>query len=413
MIQATPETIQKGSRVYRIGLAMERESIFARRILTGLAVAVADFMKEGIYFDLSFLYDRLLRDDEDVNAYDGFIAQIQDDAMAARLVSTHTPVIDVLYKKAYSGCTVANVDNVAIARLAAEHLIERNFEHLAYCGREGAAYSDERYKAFAAYLAEAGKSCLCYTLPQAKAHSFFLKRENRKGEDVENPPDEEYLFEWVKNLPRGTAVFCCQDVRAYQLCHVCYRAGLRIPQDIAVLGVDDDPVFCNFSNPHLSSIDPDAEAVGRVALGLLRKYFEEKGSSRGELPPTFVPPRTLTVRASTDLFHYDPAWLGDALSFISRNYAAPISVEDVFAYVKKSHTLVDRAFRERLGTSVLKEIVRVRLAQATRLLRTTELPIKEVARQSGFTSFSHFCSEFRKKTGQSANDYRQALRNEQ
>lgn len=412
-LQEPLELRKKIVRSYRIGLAMERESIFARRVLTGLAQAVVAFMQKGIFFDLRFLHDRLLRDDEDLETFDGFIAQVQDDAMAERLTRVHAPIIDILYKKAYVGCTVANVDNVAIANLAAQHLIERNFEHFAYCGRDGVAYSDERYVAFSSYLAQQGKKCLRYILPSAKAYAFFLKKEPRGGEDVENPPDKAYLRAWIQSLPRGTAVFCCQDVRAYQLCHVCYRAGLRIPQDIAILGVDDDPIFCNFSDPHLSSIDPNAEAVGEASLSLLNQCLSGKGATQRVLEPVFVPPRTLTIRESTDLFHYEPAWLGDALAFISHNYAAPISVEDVFAHVKKSHTLVDRTFRQRLGTSVLKEIVRARFAQADRLLLTTELLIKEVARQSGFSSFPYFCSEFKKKTGKTPNAYRQELRNKQ
>ncbi len=396
----------RGKAFYRIGLAMERESIFARRILSGIADAAAAFAREGVVLDLRFLRDRLLRNSDDLAPYDGFIAQIQDDAAAEKLSRTNRPVVDVLFKKAHPFCTIVNVDNAAIARLAAEHFLDRRFAHVAFCGREGVAYSDERHRAFESVLAERGVPCISYSVPSAKRKAFFMGREPRREEAVENPLDEEYLFDWAKTLPSGTAVFCCQDLRAYQLCHACYRAGLHIPNDIAILGVDDDPIFCSFSDPRLSSIDPDAESVGREALSVLWRNLKGEVRRSRTPPPRFVSPRGLTVRESTDLFHYDPPWLGEALAFISQRFAEPLAVEDVFAHVGKSHTLVDRAFRRVLGTSVGKEINRFRLDRASHLLRTTDLPVREVARQSGFTSIPYFCAAFRSRFGRTAMDYR-------
>lgn len=390
-------------RIRRIGLALERESVFARQVLQGMAEAVSAFEQEGFALDLRFLPDRLVRSSEDLKGFDGFVAQIQDAAMAARLAATRKPVVDVLFKRRHPHCTVVNVDNAAIAALAVDHLVARQFKRFAFCGRNGVSYSDERFTHYARLLREKGFAVTRFEIPEAEAHRIYLGR--KPDETVDAPEDERYLVDWVSSLPRGTAVFCCQDLRAYQLMRACRAAERKIPDEIAVLGVDDDPIFCNFTDPRLSSVDPDAAMVGREALSVLRAAI--LGGARARMPdPHFVKPRGLTVRESTDVFHYEPKWLGEALGFIHRCIADNLTAEDVFRHVGRSHTLVDRAFRQVLGTSVQKEIMRVRLERAAELLATTELPIQDVARASGFASFSYFCSSFAAHYGKSAAGYR-------
>ena len=394
---------------YRIGIAMERESIFARSVLEGLAAAQKDFANRGIVFDMRFLHDRLVRDGSDISKFDAFVAQVQDDEMAERLSANGRPVVDVLFKKHHPGCAVVNVDNAAIARLAAAHLLERRFEHFAFFGRNGVSYSDERAAVFAEAIGERGGSVIEYVVPAAKQKAFFQGPLPTMEEAVENPLDAKYLRNWVRSLPRGTAVFCCQDLRAYQLMHECYEAGRAIPEDIAILGVDDDPIFCSFSDPRLSSVDPDAQAVGANALSLLASSLID-GTPTDSAHSVFVPPKTLTVRESTEVFHYEPSWLGEAMVYIHRDPSVNLTASMVFEHVGKSHTLVERMFRQVLGTTVQKEIMRVRLVEAERLLRTTDLPVNEVAKRSGFVTFSYFCSAFASTYGQSAAAYRESAR---
>ena len=379
----------------RVGLAIERESIFARRVLGGMAAAAAEYAKSGVVFDLRFIHDRFISDSKQLKGYDGYIAQIQTDDMADRLARTKKPVVDVLFKKRYPHTSVVNVDNAKIAALAAKHLIERRFETLAFFGRNGVSYSDERYAAFAEEAAKAGKEVIHYEVPAGERARFFLGEESAKEEAVEDPVDGAYLKEWVRSLPKGTAVFCCQDLRAYQLMHAAYEAERAIPGDIAILGVDDDPIFCNFTDPRLTSVDPDAEAVGREALAAILSPGDR-----------FVPPKGVTIRESTDLFRYDPPWLGDALGFIYREVSRNLTASDVFAFVGKSHTLVDRTFRRVLGTCVQKVIMKARLEAAAKLLKTTDRAINEVASMSGFASFAYFCSSFAAAYGMTAAEFR-------
>ena len=391
---------------HRIGIAIERESVFARRVLTGLVSALPRFKERGFDFDLRFLYDSLARNKRELDDFDGFIAQVQNPEMARALTATGKPVVDVLYKQRYENCAVVNPDNHAIARLVVEHLLSRRFRHFAFCGREGVFYSDDRCRAFKKLLADAGFEMVSYTLTPRAAHEYFLGKDPRKELKVEDPLDAANLRRWVKQLPSGTAVFCCQDLRAYQLLRICKEEEIQIPSHIALVGVDDDPIFCHFTTPRLSSVNPDAERVGDETLELLAMAFTEN-RPLAFADSRFIEPRALSVRESSEIFSYDPPWLGEALAYIYRHISENLSAEDVYRAINKSHTVVDRYFRMVLGTSVQKIIIKTRLERAAFLLKTTDLPIKTILRQSGYSSFSYFCTSFSRFYGITAEEYRE------
>ena len=147
----------------------------------------------------------------------------------------------------------------------------------------------------------------------------------------------------------------------------CHSACLQVPRDLALLGVDNDTVVCNFVSPMLSSIDPDAFQVGRVTAERLDRCLDgARLPSYGRIPR--VSPRELVVRASSQTFPVNPEWLSDALVFIRRNYHRHLTASAVYAYLNRSHTRIDAAFRAQLGTTVQQEIRRVSLAEAERLL---------------------------------------------
>lgn len=393
-------------RQFRIGLALERESIFARRLLEGMAAEAAVLSRAGTPLDLRFLHDRLLRDRDEMESFDAFVAQIQDAGMAAALKAARRPFVDVLMLRRFPGARVVNVDNEAIASAAVEHFVSRRFTEFAFCGRSGVAYSDERRGAFAALLRKRGFPCRMYDPPKAAGRALASGGARRKGEAVDEPADARSLEKWAASLKPGTAVFCCQDLRAYQLMRACRTKGVRVPQDVAVLGVDDDPLFCSFTDPKLSSVDPNAEDVGREAVRALAESLR-RTRGRTAARDVFVKPRGVTVRESTDVYRVDHPWLGKALEFIHRDPAACITAADVFAHVGLSHTIVDREFRSKLGTSVQKEIMKARLDRAAELLANTSIPVAEVAERSGFASFPYFCSSFSSRFRTTAVRYRE------
>ena len=172
----------------------------------------------------------------------------------------------------------------------------------------------------------------------------------------------------------------------------CEASALKVPRDVAILGVDNDSLICNFTTPTLSSIDPDAFGLGRAAADCLDRKLSDP--SAAEVSPRKIAPKGLVARTSSETYPLDPPWLSDALVYIRRNVVRHISAADVYAHLGRSHTRVNAIFRERLGSTVQKEIRAAQLAEAERLLKTTALPLSEIAKRSGFASPQYFCNVY-------------------
>ena len=178
----------------------------------------------------------------------------------------------------------------------------------------------------------------------------------------------------------------------------CRTAGAAVPQEVAVLGVDNDTLICNFTTPSISSIDPDAFALGQAAAEYLDRRLDGDATDSA---PQMIGPKELVVRGSTDTFPVDPPWLAEALMFLRRNIGRHITASDVYAHVGLSHTCVNSMFRAKLGSTVQKTIRKTALAEAQRMLSTTDLPVAEIARRSGFASHQYFCRVFTHEFGAS------------
>jgi LacI family transcriptional regulator len=192
-------------------------------------------------------------------------------------------------------------------------------------------------------------------------------------------------------------------MRAYHLAEACRSQGLQIPEDVAILGADDDELVCNFSDPPLSSIDQNAFGIGYAAAKTLESMLQNPDVVPS---PVLIDPIRLIERESTRIYTVSPPWLSDALIFIRRNISNNITASDVYAAVGKSHTLVDSAFRRTFGTSVQKTIIRTRLEEAKRLIRDTSLTLTEISAKTGFSTAQYFCSSFSKTFGTSPSAYR-------
>lgn len=363
----------------RIAVLAEHTRAFTRELLAGIGKVAQDRRDWSLE-----LVNPARFESQPLDAYDGFIARILTDRDAERLAATHKPVVDIFGRTDRLEFPCAAPDNLAIGRLAGDHFLNRRFSSFAFCGYAGIRYSDARHAAFSQHVAKAGFSCVAYQTP-AKALNRF-RGGLKKNERLDSDGDSRELARWVKSLPDKTAVFCASDLKAWQLLSVCRSLGRRIPDDLAILGVDDDPILCSFTSPALSSINPNAFAVGQRATALLDLMLKGKHPR----PFTNILPQGITVRASTEIYPLDPPWLSDALIFIHRNIASNLTAADVYNHLGLSHTTVDAGFRKTLGTSVQREIAKTRLDEARRLLEANDLPLSEIARRAGFASAAYF-----------------------
>ena len=377
----------------RIALTVERMRAYGRNICEGVA---AYAQERGLDWSLEFVDPRAVGGRGGYAGFDGAIVRVMDDQTAARLKALKRPVVDIFCRKVHEGIVGVDADHVAIAKLAGRHFLTRKFAHFAFCGYDGVRYSDERRDTFVRYVRHNHYVCDCYRTPKSVMRNF--DGDVIQNERVKFGADAQQLKAWLGKLPKPCAVFCCQDLRAYQVIGLCREAGIAVPNEIAVLGVDDDHMVCSFSTPKISSIDPDAFAVGWTAAETLERLMkgEKVSPKRGFVS---VPPKDIIVRASTEVYPYDPPWISDALVFIRRNVARSVNAADVFAHLGLSHTVVERTFKKVLGSTIQREIMKARIDEAQHLLLTTELPANEIGVRCGFKSNQYFSRNFAAFTG--------------
>ena len=387
----------------RVAVIVERDRAYGRELCCGIADAA--LREDG--WTLEFLDADSLKRSKSLHGFDGVIARVADDAMAARLVASGLPVVDVFCNKRYPLLGSADGDQTAIGRKAAEHFLARRFTSFAYCGYEGYNYSDERRDAFVALLKSQYFSCSVFKTPRRALAEYDASVTRR--EDVTLGADAHSLAQWLKGLPPHTAVFCCHDTRAYQVLCVCRSENIAVPDNLAVLGVDNDPLVCSFVTPSISSIDNSGHRVGAAAVAVLSRMMRSE-AARKNPPAIRVKPGEVILRRSTETYAFAQKWISDALVYISRNVEKRLTTEDVAAFVGKSLPMVEEGFRKALGRTVQQELIESRLSAAKRLLANTELPVADIVARSGFASAQYFCRMFKADTGLTAERWREQNR---
>ncbi len=284
-------------------------------------------------------------------------------------------------------------DNTAVAKLAADHLLERGFVHFAYCGYSPTPVngcSGKREQAFSEAILQAGHSCAIHNVPDTASDTW------------EKLYDE--LAQWLTSLPRPLGLMTCNDSRALQILEACRMARLRVPEDVAVVGVDNEEAICPFTDPPLTSVDQGAQQTGYEAALLLDQWMDGEPVASGK---RLVSPVGIVGRGSTEILAVDDNDVAAALQFIRDHACEGIGLDDVSKAIEATNATLRRRFKAVLGRTVHDEIQRVRIEHAKQLLISTDLTFRQIARQSGFCSAQHMSTRIRQVTGQTPRQYRQ------
>jgi len=324
---------------------------------------------------------------------DGILARIDNRQIAEEILRHDVPVIDL--RNAYSDLDLPpfGASNAAVAEMAFEHLRTRGLRHFAFYGEPPKTYryDDERRETFVRHVKQSGFECNVYEYADEapEATNWDLRQER--------------LGDWLRGLPKPIGVLGCHDGQGQEILDACRSQNLTVPDDVAVLGVDNDPYLCGLSIPPLSSIDLNTERIGYDAAAELEKMMSDPNYTRSE---TLFPPRYVATRQSTDLLSVDDADTAAAIRFIRDRACSGITVTDVIQEVAVSRSTLNRRFREQLGRSPKAEILRVQLEQARRLLIETELAVAAVAARSGFSEAKYFHEVFHRRVGMTPRDFR-------
>ncbi len=321
---------------------------------------------------------------------DGLICSVNDSESAAYVRSLDMPLVNVTGRILTGDVPSVIGDDEAVGRMAAEHFFSRGFRHFACFGGKWAEFVRRRTEGFTAAVVEGGGH-LCDPLETERLDQLIWPRRL------------EHLGRWLKPMPKPVGLFAIFDALGHLVLDACKQEGLRVPEDVAVLGVDNDPIFCELSSPPLSSISPAFDRRGYIAAALLDRLIE------GEPPPAQplrIPPDGVVERRSTDVYATADERVRAALRYISDHRGKHIGVEDVAKGVHMSRRNLERRFRDALGRTVYDELRHTRLETAKALLTGTEKPLLEVALDSGFYSSSDLSNAFRRHVGMTPSRYR-------
>ena len=287
-------------------------------------------------------------------------------------------------------------DNAAVGRLGAEHLLGQGFRRLAYCGvrwSRHTAWSPERAKAFEQRAGQAGATCSIYASRRDSGRNWSQLQQE--------------LTVWLKSLEKPIGILAANDARARHVLEACRTSGLRVPEDVAVLGVDNDEMMCELTIPPLSSIELDARSLGYRAAALLDRLMSGK---RTRTLRHLIAPKGVVMRRSTNILAIVDTRVAAAVAYIRDHACDPIHVQDVVTITKVSRSTLEARFKASTGRTIHTEIQRVQVEQARRLIATTDLPLKQVAPMSGFAYVHYMTTVFRQHTGWTPAEYRKHAR---
>ncbi len=378
----------------RVALIVETTSAYGRRILKGIRRYVHTHQSWSIFLEHRALSTHPPRWLENW-AGDGIISRITTEALAQATARSHVPLVDLTDRFGSFGQPQVWSDDRAIAQLGADHLRERGFKRFAFCGFSGESWSARRLAEFAAIVTQIGGECQVYESPWFGDDAYSWEVEQAR------------ISDWLATLPRPVGIMTCNDLRGQHVLEACRSLGIAVPEEVAVVGVDDEEEVCELCEPPLSSIIPNADLVGYKAAELLDGLM---GGKQGEVSRLNVPPLGVATRQSSDILAIDDPDVAAAVHYIREHACRGAVVDDVLAHVPISRSILERRFRQILDCSPQGLIRRMQLKRVKQLLIDTELPLIQISRMAGFKHLEHMCAVFKREVGESPGIFRRKTR---
>jgi LacI family transcriptional regulator len=377
----------------RVALLVETSSSYGRGLLKGIA------RYARLHGPWSFFLEPGGQDESPPPlrdwGVDGVITLFRTRRQARRLLALKIPTVDLDFT--LPGLVPWGVcnDEDGVARTAAEHLLSRGLRHFGFTAwaavEDGISlWESRRQKVFVGTVRSAGFDASVYAWPEREAERAWGREQNS-------------LARWLKSLPRPAGVMASNDQRARHVLEAARLAGLRIPDDLAVIGVDNDETLCELSTPSISSVALDTDTIGYQGAAMLDRLMAGRRVPRRAL---LVPPLGVIARRSTDMLAMaDPAVVA-AVRFMDANIGRPIRISDVLRAAQLSRKTLEVRFRRGLGRTPHEELQRRRLERVKTLLQQTDWPLKQIARAAGFTYVEHLHLIFRRDVGMTPAKFR-------
>ncbi len=380
----------------RILLLIDYSREFSRRILLGL-IRYSNEHGPWIFYRLPTYY-KTMYGNEGVLQWasewkaDAIIAS-WDHEGSSFLASLGIPVILQNYKERSPHFSNFTGDYMGTGAMAARFFLKRRFHNLAFYGNKGVVWSFERAEGFRKEVEKAGGSY------------YYFESESLDGDEWS--ASHVQLEEWLISLPKPVGLFACDDSFALQVSTICKINNIPIPQDISLLGVDNDELICNLSDPPISSIVLDVEKGGYEAGRLIDQLISKEKAEPSDI---IVLPVRFVLRQSTERYNISNEYISKIVHYIEDNFTRGLPIEALTRLVPLSRRSLEVKFKKEMGTSIYQFILQCRIEYLADLLVTTDLPLLDLALQSGFNDCKNISRIFKKLKVFSPIEYRQKFR---
>ena len=380
-----------------VALLIESSNAYARGLLQGIIAYQQQHDAWSIYLpeqDRGATPPKWIRNWQG----DGVIARIESEEIARVVHRIGIPVVDVSAARQLARIPWVETDDQRVAELAAEHLLERGFRNLAFYGAPSFNWSIWRRDHFVETLRLLGMDCEVFDAVGQETRGYSWTREHRR------------LANWIRRLTKPTGLMASYDIGARQVLDACRELEIMVPEEIAVIGVDDDPIVCNLACPSLTSVIPDAAGAGYRAAELLEQMMS------GETPATeshLLAPLGISTRQSTDIFAVEDPVIRQAAKMIREQACSGITVIDVLREVSMSRRVFESRFHKATGQTPHEALLSQRLKRVEQLLRESDLSLEMIASKTAFEHPEYMSVAFRKHFQIPPGKYRSQLRSRQ
>ena len=383
--------MQAMNRMPHVALIIETSKIYGREILLGIGRYLALHEPWSI-----FTHERG-QDDADPPWLarwkgDGIITRSLDFTLCRRAHKHGIPVVSLRHLFEAPEFPTVFPDQRLIGERVAEHFITRGFRHFGYCGVAGnKLWERRRHAAFARMVSESGSDC-------AEYKPTYMADAEKNWER-----EQAAMIAWLQQLPKPAGIMTAHDSQGLQLLDACRRAGIRVPDEVAVVSVDNDLVLCELASPPLSSLDQNARKLGFEAAALLARLMRGK---KVAVTNYFFEPGEVVTRQSSDVIAVNDVNVSKAMCFIRENACREIDCGDIARAAGQSRRALEKKFRAYTGRALMAEVHAIRLRRIKQLLTETDSILSEVAERCGFTYHEYMSRFFKKHTGMPPGKYR-------
>ncbi|MBL9115192.1 MAG: DNA-binding transcriptional regulator [Verrucomicrobiaceae bacterium] len=380
------------SSIPRVALLIETTRSYTRDMLAGVRRYVAEHGPWSIFIELRALDSSPPPWLADWDG-DGIICRTFTSEMAAAVKKCGIPAVEVRSSYLCPELPFVGMDNSLVGKSVADHFLKRGYRNFAAYSLDTERFFEQRVQNFVSVIREAG--CECTVLPESEAETVS---------DWERSQDR--LIKWLESLPKPVGVFAANDQLGVRVLDACQRAGLAVPEEVAVVGTENEETLCALANPPLTSLKLDGLQVGYLAAEVLDGLMHQRATKRREW---LIPPKGIMVRASSDDLVIHDKLVQKAARLIRERVAQGINVASICDELHISRSSLERRMKASLGRTPKEEIQRMQFRLVERLLLETDLTVEAIAAQCGFTHSHYLHAAFKSRHGMTPGDFRKSM----